>query len=188
MNNKRTIERKATIALTAFLVGMFCYQVVYGTNESSYKYGYKQGKDEFTNCKDSDADCTAAPDDCQSPVVWNTKNETTGYYSVEHRSYDIMTNQTACMDGYSQGWEHSCKNNGIACVLLFKNYGFLPDASIVSKINGTWYRCDVFRTDNGLPCGDTGGTRSPIFKVNGTVTNNTQYWAGDGRGGWFGWN
>ncbi len=30
MNNKRTIERIATIALAAFLVGVFCYQVAYG--------------------------------------------------------------------------------------------------------------------------------------------------------------
>jgi hypothetical protein len=100
--NKKTIERIAVFALAAFLVGYFVYQVAYGTNESSYKYGFGQGKDEFTNCQDFDADCTAAPDDCQSPVISYDKNITTGYYSIEVKNYDIMTNKTACMDGYSQ--------------------------------------------------------------------------------------
>jgi hypothetical protein len=47
MNNKRTIERIATMALAAFLVGYFCYQVAYGTNESSYKYGFKAGREGY---------------------------------------------------------------------------------------------------------------------------------------------
>jgi hypothetical protein len=39
MNKK--IERIATIGLAAFLVGMFCYQVAYGT--SAWKNGYTNG-------------------------------------------------------------------------------------------------------------------------------------------------
>ena len=62
-----------------------------------------------------------------------------------------MTNQTACMDGYSHAWEDSCTKDGKMCVALFKDYGFLPDASVVRKINGTWYRCGVERID----CGST---------------------------------
>jgi hypothetical protein len=38
--NKKT-ERIAIIGLAAFLVGYFAYQVAYGTNESDYRYGYK---------------------------------------------------------------------------------------------------------------------------------------------------
>jgi hypothetical protein len=38
--NKKMIERIAVFALAAFLVGYFVYQVAYGTNESSYKYGF----------------------------------------------------------------------------------------------------------------------------------------------------
>lgn len=39
--NKRTID--ATIGLVASFVEYFVYQGAYGTNESSYKYGYQWG-------------------------------------------------------------------------------------------------------------------------------------------------
>jgi len=40
-------EKLALIGLSALLIGYGFYQVVYGTNESSYKYGYEQGKLEW---------------------------------------------------------------------------------------------------------------------------------------------
>jgi len=40
---QKRIERIAVFALAAFLVGYFIYQVAYGTNESSYKFGYQMG-------------------------------------------------------------------------------------------------------------------------------------------------
>ena len=154
------------------------------TNESSYKYGYQQGKSEFANCDDFDADCTAAPDDCQSPVTTYTKNVTSGYYDIRHTSYNTMTNQSACMDGYSHAWEDSCVKDGKTCVALFKDYGFLPDASVVRKINGTWYRCGVERID----CGSTEPVTNHVMFLNGTAANQTVTWHAYARGGWFGWN
>jgi hypothetical protein len=133
-------------------------------------------KSEFLNCKDFDADCNAAPDDCQSPVTTYIKNATSAYYHEVFRN-DIMTNQTACMDGYSQGWEHSCQIDGKACVFLF------PDASVVRKINGTWYRCDVER----ISCGSTNAGTNHVLFHNGTATNQTVHWNYDARAGWFGW-
>ena len=157
------------------------------TNESSYKWGYEKGQSEFANCDIFDADCSAAPDDCQSPAYVSVKNETGGYYYSVPK-YNIMTNQTSCMDGYSQAWEDSCAKDGKTCVALFKDYGFLPDASVVRKINGTWYRCSVERID----CGSTEPVTNHILKMfhNGTtvVTNQTITWHDDARGGWFGWN
>jgi len=109
MNNKRTVERIATIGLAAFLVAIFCYQVAYGTNESSYKYGYGQGKSEWGNCTDFDADCSDGLDsDCHSPVTYYAKNETSGYQDIPIIHYDIMTNTTACIDGYVHAWNHVC--------------------------------------------------------------------------------
>jgi len=54
------MERIAAIGLAVFLVGYFCYQVAYGTNESSYKWVFKLGKEGVSNCKDSDADCSGS--------------------------------------------------------------------------------------------------------------------------------
>ena len=48
--NKKT-ERIAIIGLAAFLVGYFAYQVAYGTNESDYRYGYKDGLWEYHDCR-----------------------------------------------------------------------------------------------------------------------------------------
>jgi hypothetical protein len=73
-------QLKHTIIFLIPLLLLFS-QVAYATNESSYKWGYQQGKSEFANCDDFDADCTAAPDDCQSPANVSVKNETSGYYN-----------------------------------------------------------------------------------------------------------
>ena len=78
-----------------------------------------------------------------------------------------MTNQTACMDGYSHAWEDSCAS-----------------ASVVRKINGTWYRCGVERIDYG----STEPVTQHIMFHNGTATNQTITWHDDARGGWYGWN
>ena len=56
--NKRLVERVGMGAVIAAFVAYFCYPVAYGTNESSYKYGYGQGKSEWGNCTDFDADCS----------------------------------------------------------------------------------------------------------------------------------
>jgi hypothetical protein len=97
---------------------------VYGTNESSYKYGYQNGKDEWTNCTDFDADCNDGLSDCQSPVITYDKNMTTGYQDIEIKHYNIMTNQTACIDGYVHAWNHVCKqpqakDNSVHCPTTF---------------------------------------------------------------------
>lgn len=55
-----------------------------------------------------------APDDRQSPILnLRMKNGTAG-----PARYDIMTNQTACMDGYSHAWEDLCAKDGKTCVAV----------------------------------------------------------------------
>jgi hypothetical protein len=56
--NKRLVERVGMGAVIAAMVAIFFYQVAHATNESSYKYGYKQGKLEWCDCTDFDADCS----------------------------------------------------------------------------------------------------------------------------------
>ena len=106
--------------------------LVKATNKSSYQYGYKTGKSEFNNCQ-TDADCFGAQNDCQSPITTSVKKS--GYW-ISAQRYDIVTNKTACMDDYSHGWEHSCELDGKACVSLFRNYGLLPDGSLLQNKKG----------------------------------------------------
>lgn len=50
---KKYIEHMITIGGIAVLISIFAYQVVYGTSESSYKWGYKSGlKDGKGNVRD----------------------------------------------------------------------------------------------------------------------------------------
>ena len=53
MNLKQQMTKKEKI-LTVILVGILVaygwYQVAYGTNESDYKYGYKDGLGEYHHC------------------------------------------------------------------------------------------------------------------------------------------
>jgi hypothetical protein len=118
----------AVVAIILPTAGIISH--VYGTNESSYKYGYEQGKGEWGDCLDFDADCSTALDDCHSPVdiaVKYAKPQIIGetvnnYYYVKR--YDIVTNQTACIDGYIHAWNHVCKqpqanDNGVLCPTTF---------------------------------------------------------------------
>jgi hypothetical protein len=136
----------AALLLLALILTMVISSaaLAYATNESSYKYGFQQAKSEFLNCQYFDADCTAAPDDCHSSITTYAKNETSGYYDIKTEHYDIMTNKTACINGYNEGWRDSCEHNGTACAFLF-DQGFLPDASVVRNINGTIVVCDPSR-------------------------------------------
>jgi hypothetical protein len=102
--------------------------LAYATNESSYKYGYGQGKSEWTDCTNFDADCSDGLSDCQSPVTTYAKNSTSGYYDIRTDHYDIVTNTTACIDGYVHAWNHVCNqkqarvwsNDGVPCPTTFK--------------------------------------------------------------------
>ena len=123
--NKRLVQRVGMGAVIAAMVAIFFYQVAHATHESSYKYGYKQGKLEWGDCTDFDADCSDGLNDCQSPVTYYVKNETSGYQDIPIVHYDIMTNTTACIDEYIHAWNKVCspkeaKDNSVDCPTTFK--------------------------------------------------------------------
>jgi hypothetical protein len=73
------------------------------TNESDYKYGYKQAQVEWVNCTAPDDGCGTVTTDCFSPT----------------------TNTTACIDGFVDGWNHVCdsvkaKENYVYCPTTFQ--------------------------------------------------------------------
>lgn len=98
-------------------MAMFIYQVAYGTNESSYKFGYRTGKYDYPNCtlpadksNGEIADCFG-PSQCNyfsnNTIFGGVYNYTNGlYYPV---SQGHVTNPTACVDRYINGWNHVCK-------------------------------------------------------------------------------
>lgn len=104
MNKKQ--ERIATIALAAFLIGMFCYQVAYGaTTEDNYQYGYKVGRQGY-DCSNFDADCDNGLTSCDYGYVHGTGSGNQTF---------TVTNKTACFDGFVNGWEHWCNTDLALC-------------------------------------------------------------------------
>src|SRR5215467_12052870 len=108
MNKK--IERIVIIGLAVFLVGYFVYQVAYGTNESSYKWGFKLGKEEVSNCKDCDADCSGSNQDCAVPGNIIKGGVYDKFGDSKQEVVGPLTNQTGCIDGFVNGWNHVCAN------------------------------------------------------------------------------
>jgi hypothetical protein len=133
--NKKQAERIAIIGLVALLVGYGIYQTAYGiviptalqrtATDASYKWGFIQGKSEWGSCSDADGDCQTGLTDCQSPS-YTVYNYTTGYYNAVPNSAPL-SNHTACIDGYVNGWNHVCDhkiarswpNNEIICPMTF---------------------------------------------------------------------
>jgi hypothetical protein len=91
--------------------------LVFATNNSDYKYGFKNG---FEGYK-----CASDNPDCDFP-------------SSESPIYDLctkdnkITNMTACTDGYVNGWETFCKAHIDGCLYNIL-YGYFPDIHEVLK-------------------------------------------------------
>jgi hypothetical protein len=112
---KKIISINMTVLLIPILLLM--PTLAMATNESSFKWGYKEAQIEYRDCLDGNAvDCGITTYSCFSPISTSVGDGTTKYHEIEH--YDIMTNKTACMDGYIHSWNHICdpaKTNEIAC-------------------------------------------------------------------------
>jgi hypothetical protein len=144
----------------AALVGIFFYQVAYGSNESSYKWGFIQGKSEWSGCSDADGNCATGLNDCQS-LSYSVYNYTTGYYNAVPNSAPL-SNHTACIDGYVNGWNHVCDhkiarswpNIEIICPMTFGRAAMNDTIPGSSSSTGWHYDArNIWQntTDNGLP-------------------------------------
>jgi hypothetical protein len=96
------------LALMGSIVG-----IAHATNEGSYRFGYSAGHDDYYNCFIGD---------CSPPEP----NEVGGICVVGNQA---VTNSTACVDGYVQGWQHWCKSDTKDCVEYMME-GRLPGAII----------------------------------------------------------
>jgi hypothetical protein len=78
-------------------IGITTNQLAYATNESSYNYGFKQGFSDYN-----------------TPVVNIDADDPTPNIDVQACDNSVLggsalTNSTACIDGYIDGWQHWCK-------------------------------------------------------------------------------
>jgi hypothetical protein len=100
--SKRTNRLCMGLAVAA-LVAIFFYQVAYATNESSYKYGWSYADFRHRSaCDDTDGDCDpSAVSNCSTPYANST----------------IVTNQTACIDGFVNSWRSQCVSDLKFCAI-----------------------------------------------------------------------
>ena len=97
--------------------------IAHATNEGSYKFGFSVGFSDYNHCFDNDADALdCSPPDNDAPLQVCVNNP------VNHE----VTNSTACIDGYVQGWQHWCKSDAKDCV-DFMLSGRFPGALIYGK-------------------------------------------------------
>ncbi len=70
--------------------------MVYATNESSYKFGLKYGKEEWQCTADLSGDCTPVNGQGSCTNTWNGA------------AMGAVTNIMACLDGYVHAWNKVC--------------------------------------------------------------------------------
>jgi hypothetical protein len=92
--------------------------IVLATNERSYKFGFNLGVDDYKHCFDNDAPDCSPPNNDESLTI-----------CVNSPVNQDVTNSTACLDGYIQGWQHWCKSDIKDCA-EFTMEGLLPGALI----------------------------------------------------------
>jgi hypothetical protein len=115
------MRRSGVMQTTALLLPLLLLvtpAIARATNERSYKWGFSVGFSDYNHCFDINAlDCS--PPNNDAPLEVCVSNP------VNHE----VTNSTACIDGYIQGWQHWCKLDLKDCG-QFTMEGHLPGALI----------------------------------------------------------
>ena len=123
------MNKQVNVILLTLAVGfVLTVQTAFATNESSYQYGYKQGKYGWADCTDFDADCSTGLDHCNSAVQPVGSMLTPQSQKVHNSNENVMTNKTACVHGYINGWNDVCNqtqarswpNNEVTCPTTWK--------------------------------------------------------------------
>jgi hypothetical protein len=86
-----------TVTAVLAIIGMMSIgQTAHVTNESSYQFGHEYGKIEWNSCIVPESSCSMGQDVCTSTITNAAK---------------IVTNQTACMHGFINGWNKVCTHS-----------------------------------------------------------------------------
>jgi hypothetical protein len=120
--------------------------LAYATNESSYLVGYQQATHQYPGCTiiDPGGSEPGCPD--SDAAIYSCYKGETLFHTSE-----TVTNVTACMDGYVNGFNHYCKEHVKDCAENTINgniptYGInhnktaikLASSNPQSKLVGTW--------------------------------------------------
>jgi hypothetical protein len=106
-----------TVTLVIALMGVVGMRVAYGTNESSYKFGYHTAIDNLTNL------ITVPPPGSSwsnNPNICDTQdgcphNDDAETYCLGDSA---VTNVTACIDDYVNGFNHWCTKRAMQTIVL----------------------------------------------------------------------
>jgi hypothetical protein len=163
---RKLYERLITTGAIAALVAIFFYQVTYGTNESSYQWGYKSGKEGY-ECSNYDADCNNGLGACDIGAKLSYGIVTPP--GVPHLEGSV-TNKTACLDGYVYGWKHWC-NGDLSLCAKFVMSNVFPG---VFANNQTIIQICLKDAGDNVPDNDTNNILSPLSKhCGGTIAETT---------------
>src|SRR5215470_322617 len=102
-------KSRTTIPLLLLILGVMITPTVVNsikaTDESSYLYGYKNGRQGY-QCSNFQADCDNGLSSCDVTI-----------YSL--KSTPQLTNKTACLNGYVDGWKQWCNTDLSLCAKFF---------------------------------------------------------------------
>jgi hypothetical protein len=144
MDRVEMIKIVHIIPLVLVLVDLVGAQYAHATNESSYKYGYKDGYDTYNGCGGDTADCDwpdnfAAVHDCERGA--NDNN---------------VTNSTACFDGFINGWKHWCNDVDPKTCAWFTTNDFIPAIQLNAYNKDYLLQYDPQQWDEGYKAGLNG--------------------------------
>jgi hypothetical protein len=153
----------AILVLTAVI---FCYQLAYGTNEGLYQWGYKSGREGY-ECSNYDANCNNGLGSCDIGAKLSYGIVTPP--GVPHLEGSV-TNKTACLDGYVNGWKRWC-NDDLSLCAKFVMSNVFPE---VFANNQTIVQICLKDAGDNVLNNDTNNILSPLSKhFGGTISETT---------------
>jgi hypothetical protein len=124
-----------SLLIIPILVGM---QLAYATNESDYKYGYKDGLWDYHQCRIQLR--------CDVGTEENTYGDcTTGVLDLSSTPSYHVGNETACNHGYHHGWVKACLNDGGGAMCTAWHDG----GPVIAAITAPGH---CYHTSNGETC------------------------------------
>ena len=162
-------------------------QTAFATNEGSYQEGYHQAISFYGPY------CAGDPNADGPGCPANDAAISACYKGTVDDKYGTVTNSTACMDGYMNGWKHWCKGNVKDCADMAtwneqptwginRNKTAIQNAtsSVIPRMVGKWHFVNESSGVSGtmtfaLRSGDTSG---PVMDFNQTIGDRIVYVTG----------
>src|SRR5215467_538227 len=155
---------KKYLCLILFLVIGLSLSITYvkATNEGSYQYGYKEGRSGY-QCSNFNADCDNGLGNCDVGDKIFYSN------GVPHIDATV-TNKTACLNGYVDGWKQWC-NTDLSLFAKFFLSNVFPGAL---ADNESSVNICLKNASDDVPNNDSSNILSPLSrKCDGSIDETT---------------